>query len=217
MEKKQILEALKKVKEQPKKKFNQTFDLIINLKGINLKDPNQKIEYYLVLPKATGVKKTIYGLVDKELMNPARDTLDGFSVKDDFKNLDDKQVKKIAGKYDIFIAQANIMVDIAKRFGKLLGMKGKMPSPKAGQVIPPDANLKDVCHKLQNMARIITKKDLSIKVPVGKEDMKEEDVAENILFIYTYLVQHLPQEKHSIKNFMIKTTMGKPVVIGKND
>ncbi|MDD5253747.1 MAG: hypothetical protein PHG05_01410 [Candidatus Nanoarchaeia archaeon] len=217
MDKTQVLSAIKKVREQPKKKFNQTFDLILNLRNLNIKDPNQKVDHFVVLPKKLGRKRKVYGLVDKDLQQQARDTLEGYSEKDSFKSLDDKTVKKLAKTYDVFLAQATIMVDIAKKFGKVLGMKGKMPSPKAGQVIPPNSNLKEVYEKMQNTVRLVTNKDLSVKVPIGKEDMKDEDLIENIMFIYNFMAQHLPQEKHNIKSIMIKTTMGQPVVIGKDE
>ncbi|MDD5177938.1 MAG: hypothetical protein PHT54_01480 [Candidatus Nanoarchaeia archaeon] len=216
MDKQEVLNAIKKVREQPKKKFDQTFDLILNLRGINLKDTNQKVDYFITLPHKIGTKRTVFGLIDKDMTTQAKD-LDGFLAKDDFKNYDDKAVKKLGKKYDIFIAQANIMVDIAKKFGKILGMRGKMPSPKGGQVIPPTANLKETKEKLQNTVRIFTNKDLSVKVPIGKESSKDDDVAENVMVIYNYVIHHLPQEQQNLKNMMIKTTMGKPVVIGKNE
>jgi len=40
--------------------------------------------------------------------------------------------------------------------------------------------------------------------------MKDDDLAENILYIYNQVLHKLPEERNNIKNIFIKTTMGKP-------
>ena len=55
MEKQTILETVKKVREiSPKRKFNQSFDLIINLTNIDLKKQEQKVDLYYTLPHGKG-------------------------------------------------------------------------------------------------------------------------------------------------------------------
>ena len=47
MDKKSIKEAITKLKESSKKRnFKQRFDLIINLKGLDLKKPEHQVEIY---------------------------------------------------------------------------------------------------------------------------------------------------------------------------
>ena len=51
MDKNIILEAIKKARENSKKrKFSQSFDLIVNLKNINLKKAGDSVDSFLTLP-----------------------------------------------------------------------------------------------------------------------------------------------------------------------
>ena len=43
--------------------------------------------------------------------------------------------------------------------------------------------------------------------------MKDSDLFENIEAIYQGIVQALPTKKENVKNVLIKTTMGKPLVV----
>ena len=150
MKKETILSVLKELKEKSKKRnFSQTVDFTINLKNIDLKKPENKIDTFLALPKSLGKKLKICGLVDKEMVNQAKESLDNVVTKDQFQILKKQELKKLAKEYDFFIAQSTLMVDIAKYFGRVFGPKGKMPNPKSGCVVPPNANLKLLYEKLQ--------------------------------------------------------------------
>ena len=216
MDAKQISEVLKKLKEEtPKKKFNQSIDLIINLKNLNLKNPDEQIEFFAHLHNATGKKVKVCALVAQELEEEAKKICDLMITQKDFEKLaaDKKQMKKLAKEYDFFIAQANIMAKVAGAFGRVLGPRGKMPNPKAGCVVPPKANLKPLYDNLQKTIKISAKKDPLIQCRVGKEDMDEAEVIDNIMTIYDQLIHHLPTEKNNIKSIFIKFTMSKPVKI----
>ena len=63
--------------------------------------------------------------------------------------------------------------------------------------------------KINSSIKIRTK-DASIKVPIGKESMKDEDIIENILAVYNSLLKNLSKGKENIKNIEIKFTMTKP-------
>jgi hypothetical protein len=116
-------------------------------------------------------------------------------------------------KENIIWIFGNLMADIAKTFGKVLGSRGKMPNPKAGCVVPPNANLKPVVEKLQKTVRASMKEQLSSKFTVGLEDTPEEQVLDNITTIYTAIVKAMPEEENNIKNAIIKFSMGPPAVI----
>jgi len=216
MKKEDLLPAIQAVKKESKKrKFKQSFDLIINLKSFDVK--KQPIDSFLVLPRQRGKKLKICGLVDKDLVVQAKETFDRIITKDDFDKLKGniKELKKIADQYDFFVAQANIMPQIATVFGRVFGPRGKMPNPKSGAIIPPKmSTLKPVYEKLQNTIRIITKNEPIIKCPVGNEESKDEDIASNVMSVYSNLVGLLPQEENNIASVVLKLTMGKPFRIG---
>lgn len=213
MDKNKLLEVVKKARNV-KKKFKQKFDLVVNLRNLNLKKPEENVNSFLTLPYYPGKKIKTCALIADELSTKAKAVCDEVIHKNDFdKYKDKKAIKKFAKKCDYVIAQANLMVDIAKVFGKVLGPMGKMPNPKSGCVVPPTAELKPLVEKLNKTARLQTKNELIIKVLVGNEDMKDEEIVENILFLYNQLLHLLPQEKNNVRNVFLKLTMGKPVEV----
>lgn len=216
MDKNQVLDAIKKVREtNSKRKFNQSFDLVLNLKELNLKKPEDKLDVFVVLPKGLGKKRKLCALVDNSLHTDAKNTFDKAVLKDDFLSLTPKDVKKMAQEYDYFIAQANIMPELAKTFGKVLGVRGKMPNPKSGAIVPPKVVLKPIYEKFQKVVRMITRNELTVKCAIGAENMSDDDVAENVLAAYNAAVHALPQEAANIKEVLLKLTMGAPVKVGK--
>ncbi len=220
MEKKEFKEAILKArKNSAKRKFKQSVDLIINLKSINLKDPTQQLDLFVNLPFSKGKDTKICAIVGSELSTQAKDACNTVITVDDFPKYakDKKLTKKIATKHQFFIAQANLMAEVAKNFGRVLGPKGKMPNPKAGCVVPLNANLKQVCEKLQKTIRVMAKVQPSIKCMVGNEEMKDEEILENIMTVYNQAIQHLPAEKNNIRSVYIKLTMGKIVKVGAKE
>jgi len=215
MEKKEALkfiEELKKLKKE--RKFSQTYDLVINLRGINLKKPDEKLDFFMQLPHSKGKPQKVCALVGAELAEEAKNCDFAITQKDfPIYKQDKRKIKKLSEEHDFFIAQANIMPDIATAFGGVLGPRGKMPNPKGGMIVPPKAALKPLVEKLRNTIRIQTKNETSIKCPIGSEKMSDDQIAENLVAVYNQVVSHLPQEENNIRSAYIKLTMSKPVKI----
>jgi len=218
LEKQDILKALKEVKEKsPSRAFTQTVDLVINLQYINIKKEDEKIDLFISLPVSKNKKPKICAIVDKQLESQAKANFDKVILKDEFQkySANKKEIRKIAREYDYIVAQANLMVQIATVFGKYLGAKGKMPNPKAGCIIPPEANLTPLKTRLQNLIRLVTKGEPIIKAALGDEKMSDEDLAANALAIYNALINQLPQRKNNIKSVFVKLSMGPSYKIGQ--
>jgi large subunit ribosomal protein L1 len=213
MEKAQLLSALRQTKETSgKRNFKQSYDLIMNFKGLDLKKPDHQVDTFVVLPKTRGRKLKVCAIVGPELTEQAKGIFDSVITAEQFdKYKDKKEVKKLSNSADFFIAQANIMAKVATVFGRVFGPRGKMPNPKAGAVVLPNANLKPVYEKFQNTVRASAKIAPMIQVPIGTEDMSIEDVAENAMTVYKQVLSVLPNEKHNVKDICVKLTMGKPV------
>jgi large subunit ribosomal protein L1 len=212
MNKEQVKKALDALKTQPKKKFTQSYDLIINLKNLDIKQTNIDFFSTLHFPKGKTIK--IAAFADQLLKESAVKNCDLVIEESDFEKYQDKKaIKKLADSYDYFIAQASLMPKIAAKFGKILGIKGKMPNPKLGCVVPPNANLEALSKKLKLTIRMTAKKALNLQCIVGKEDQPEEEVIDNIITAYTSAVKQLPNELQNVKDVTLKLTMSKPVKV----
>lgn len=219
MDKKLIAITLKELKENsPKRNFKQSIDLILNLKGLDLKKAEHQINMFATLHYDTGRKISVCALIGPELESKAKEACDEVILLDQFaKFKDKKEIKKLAGKHDFFIAQANIMPKIATVFGRFLGPKGKMPNPKIGCILPPNANVKPLIDKLTKTVSLATKNEPTVKCRVGEEEMNDDDVVDNILTVYNTVLHKLPNEKQNVKSVMLKLTMGPAFFIGKKE
>ena len=215
MKKENILKALKKAKDESQKRnFRQSFDLIINLKGIDNKKAEHQIDDFVELHYSKGKPTKVCALVGPELYENAKKVCDHTIRQDEFSKIDKKKIKKLAKECDYFIAQANIMVDVASSFGRVLGPRGKMPNPKVGCVVPPKANLQQLYDRLQKVVMLSTKKGgTSVKTIIGNEEMKEEDIIDNIISAHDHFITSLPNGKHNISEVYVKLTMGPSVKI----
>jgi len=218
MEKKDIVQAIQHLREFSKKRnFSQTVDLIINLKGVDIKKQGNSIDLFATLPHARKKKLKICALVGYELSQSAK-IFDKVVIQDEFPKYqaNPKLVTELTRDYDLFVAQANLMGPIATTFGRTLGPKGLMPNPRSGAVAPPEANLELLSVKLQRTVRLQTKKEAIVKAPVGSEEMKDEEIADNVLSAYNTLIHSLPQEEHNIKSVVLKSTMGPAIRVGES-
>ena len=216
MDKKNALDVVKELKKNAvKRKFVQAVDVIVNLQDLDFKKPDHQLDFYVTLPNSTGKKKRIAAFVDADMFDEAKGVCDFVIPLYQFEDYgkDKKRIKKLAKQNDFFIAQSTIMTKIAATFGRVLGPKNKMPNPKAGCVVLPKSNLKPLYEKLQKTVRVLARQKPLLQLTIGREDMPDEQIAENLYAIYDQLIHHLPKERNNVKNMLIKTTMGKPVKV----
>lgn len=201
----ELKQALAELRKQEKCKFDQSIDLIINLKGIDVKRDN--IATVIAIPYKIKEKKVCGFLTKKsELVRTI--------TQPDFQKYKEKKpMKELVKEYDFFIAAAPLMPSVASTFGKVLGPTGKMPSPQLGVLMKEDdASIKQLLEKISTAIKIRVKEP-SVKVSIGKESMKDIELIDNLTAIYQGLISALPTKKDNIKNIMIKTTMGKPLMV----
>jgi len=198
----EILKALEELRKEEKRKFEQSVDLIVNLKGFDTR--RDSVNLSINLPHKIKDYKIAAFLEQKSTAIPTITRSEMKAMKDK------KKIKQVIKDYDYFIASAPLMPEVAKTFGKYLGPTGKMPAPGKGIIGSDDeASINREVKKFDGLVKIKTK-EASIKIIVGKESMKDEDIEENIEFIYKNLLNSLSRNKDNIKNVMIKLTMSKP-------
>lgn len=197
---KKSFDKLKKNSEDSKKrKFTQTVDVIINLKGVDVK--RTPVNIFVNLPHSIKEKK-VAGFLEKKSKIIDSITPEEF---DDFKDV--KRLKKLVRNYDFFISNAKLMPKVATNFGRVLGQAGKMPSPQLGIITSEDEEqIKVILEKVNNILKIRAKES-SIKFAVGKENQNPDEICENILTAYNEIVKSLPKKIENIKSVLIKFTM----------
>ena len=200
-----LQEALAEIRKTEKRNFDQTIDLIINLKGIDLK--RDQLNLVITIPHKIKDKKVGAFLKERSKV------IDTITEPEFVKYKDKKPMRNLVKKYDYFIAVAPLMPKVAMAFGKILGPAGKMPSPQLGIINnETDAEIKKTLDKIDTSLKVRLK-EASIKLSIGKESMKDEAIIENIKSVYSTIENALSKKKDNVRTVMIKFTMGKPVKV----
>lgn len=200
-----VKEALNELRKAEKKKFEQSVDLIVNLKGVDAKRDN--VSAVVTVPNKIREKKVCAFLSKKSEVVSTITQVEFAHFKDK------KELKALVKKYDFFIASAKLMPAVATTFGKVLGPTGKMPSPQLGVLMTEDDNaIKGLLAKISNSIKI-RMKEPSIKVMIGKESMGDDQISANAEAVFHGIVNALPTKRENVKNVMIKLTMGKPLKV----
>lgn len=197
-----ILEQIKNLKENSKKRnFNQTYDLIINLKDLDLKKAENKIDEIIILPKKLNKEKKITIFTDSIKKSEDFNIISGSKIESISKNK--KEISELISKSDFFFAEPKLMPIVGKFLGKYLAPRGLMPKPLVGPL--------ESYKKYKNAVKIKVDKQPVIHTVVGSQDMKDEDVEKNIEFLINILKVKLPKGKNNIKEVLLKFTMSKPI------
>lgn len=213
IEQKTILTAVKEAKEKSEKRnFTQSVELVLNLQDIDMKSPEGRIQENIELPyPPKGKTNKICVFATGELALKAKKANAELVVdRTELEGLagNKKELRKIANEYDFFLAEASLMPLVGKIFGAVLGPRGKMPIP-----VPPTADIESLINKYRRTVVVRMRNQPLIQCRVGTEDMKEEEIAENIQAILRAVEGKLKKGIKNIKSLCVKTTMGVPVKI----
>ena len=203
MEQFPVEKAVSELKKSEERKFNQTIDLIVNLKKFDVK--KTPLNFIITLPNKVKERK-VCGFIESK--SSIIDTIPKISFS---KYKDKKQMKPLKKKYDFFISSAQNMPAVATSFGRVLGPAGKMPSPKLGIVLSDsEEEIKKLVDKIKYIARI-QPKEPSIKIPIGQIAMSDMEISENIHSAVASIINELPNKKENVRSIMIKLTMSRPI------
>ena len=213
LDQKAIINAIKEAKEKStKRKFTQSVELILNLKDIDMKSSEGRIQERIELPHSISEKpNTICVIATGELALKAKKAKADLVIgKDELGGLAGKKkdMRKIANEYSFFIAEAPLMPLVGKIMGPVLGPRGKMPVP-----VPPTADISGLIKKYRKMVFVRMRNQPVIRCRVGTESMKEEELAENVQTVVRVIEGKLKRGIKNIKTVYLKTSMGTPVKI----
>ncbi|HLD57858.1 MAG TPA: 50S ribosomal protein L1 [archaeon] len=200
-----VLSKIKEAREKAKKrKFSQTFDLVISLTGVDLKKPENKLNLDFLLPEGKG-KATKIVLIADAMAAAAKDDVDLVVRKAEIDVLskDVKRLKSMASEYDSFFGEVALMPLIGKTLGQVLGPLGKMPKP-----LPPNANIKAFAEVAKKTVKVRLTNTPVIHTIVGTETMDDQKIETNVNALVNFVKEKLPKGKNNIKAVYLKLTMG---------
>ncbi len=201
-----LIEKLRELIEESKQRnFKESVDLSINLKDVDLSIPKNRIDEVIALPKGRGKDTKIAVIGGAEMAEKAKGKADLLIRPEEMDDLadDKRQLKKIANSHRFFIAEAPLMPTIGKKFGIVLGPRGKMPRP-----IPPGADPTQIIETLRNTIKIRSKDKMTFHAPVGTKDMTPEDIAINIDAVLKRIEGRLERGASNYRAIFVSTTMG---------
>jgi len=207
-----LVEAVKEAKARAKpRNFTQTVEIAVNLKDIDLRKPENRFKLEVVLPHGRGKEPKIAVIADGAVAEAAKklglDVISGEQLEELAKS--PREARKLAKRYDFFIAAAPLMPKIGKYLGRYLGPRNKMP-----QVVPPTmTNLEPIVARLKKTVRIQLKNNPVVHAPIGTEDMEDEKLAENAEAVLNAIINKLERGENQVKSVYIKTTMGPAVKV----
>ncbi len=212
LDKKNIIEAIKEAKDKSeKRKFVQSIELILNLRDIDPKKPEGRIQERIELPHPAGKESKICVIASGEMaLKAKRAKADLVIERRELEALagDKKKQRELSKSYDYFIAEAPLMPLVGKVLGATLGPKGKMPTP-----VPPAANIAEQIKKHRRMVSLRMRGQPVLQCRVGSENMADEEIAENIQAVIRRIEGKLKKGIKNIRSVNIKTTMGPSIKI----
>jgi large subunit ribosomal protein L1 len=202
------------------RKFDETIELIINIKDVNLNDPKNRIDKEIILTHDLISKDipNICVIASDEILLEAKklgiDTIDADGLVK-LNNEEKKYKKKFAKKYDFFVVEDKMMRDVARYLARFLGPLGKMPKPfpTGYGIISNSEELKTAFDRYKKVIRVQMKKQPIIFIKIGKKSMEQEKLFENMKTVVNFIADQMPHRFNNFKSMYLKSTMGKPVKV----
>src|SRR5512136_2672468 len=179
LDSKALLETVKEAKSKTeKKKFTQSVELIINLRDIDMKKPESKIQELVELPHPVAKQSKVCVIASGDLALRARRAgADLVIERADLDALagDKKRQKTLVNEYEHFISEAPLMPTVGRVLGAVLGPKGRMPAP-----VPPNVDIGSAIERQRKIVQVRLRSQPILQCRIGTEDMPDEQIAENI-------------------------------------
>jgi len=197
-----ISEAIQFLKSAPKRNFEESVDVSINL-GIDASKSDQTVRSAISLPAGTGKTTKVAVFAETE---QAQEAIEAGADAVGMEDLSEK-IKKGEDDFDVVIATPDTM-KLVSPLGKILGPKGTMPNPKTGTVT------KDIGKAVKNakagQIRYRADKSGIIHGRIGDLSYSAEQIQQNIETLLDDLKRNKPASSKGvfIKKLSITSTMG---------
>ncbi|KAK3692620.1 ribosomal protein L1-like protein [Podospora appendiculata] len=192
--------------ETKKRNFLETVELQIGLKNY---DPqrDKRFSGTIRLPTIPRPNMSVCILGDQHDIDRAKHGGVDSMSSDDLKKLNKnkKLIKKLARKYDAFVASDTLIKQIPRLLGPGLSKAGKFPTP-----VSHADDLTGKLNEVKSTIKFQLKKVLCMGIAVGNVGMTSEELVANIMLAINYLVSLLKKGWQNVGSLTIKATMGPP-------
>lgn len=200
------VEAILKESLENKRGFVETVELQIGLKNY---DPqkDKRFSGTLKLPNVTKAKFKVCILGDQQHCDEAQKLGIEFMGIEELKkiNRNKKIVKKLAKKYNAFLASESIIRQIPRLLGPFLNKAGKFPL-----LLTHTESMEEKIQELRCQVKFQLKKVLCLGVAVGNVSQTPDQLSLNIQMTVNFVVTLLKKGWQNVKSLYIKSSMGKP-------
>merc|ERR1712243_534361 len=196
---------LKSSQGEKKRNFLETVELQISLKNY---DPqkDKRFSGTVKLPHVPREKYRVCVLGDAAHCDQANaneiSCMDVEALKK--LNKDKKLVKKLAKKYDAFLASDALIRQIPRLLGPGLNKAGKFPT-----ILGASDDMNAKIGEMQQTIKFQMKKVLCLAVAVGTVEMSADELAQNINMSINFLVSLLKKQWQNVRSLHIKSSMGR--------
>jgi len=124
---------------------------------------------------------------------------------DDLKKLNKnkKLVKKLAKKYDFFLASDNMIKQIPRLLGPGLTKAGKFPT-----LLSSSDDMQEKIDEVRSTIKFQMKKVMCLNVAIGNVEMEKQQIIVNTQLAANFLASLLKKQWQNIGQMYIKSTMG---------
>eukprot|EP01097_Dermamoeba_algensis_P009630 TRINITY_DN685_c0_g1_i1.p1 TRINITY_DN685_c0_g1~~TRINITY_DN685_c0_g1_i1.p1 ORF type:complete len:243 (-),score=71.06 TRINITY_DN685_c0_g1_i1:212-862(-) len=192
---------------EKKRGFVETVELQFGLKNY---DPqkDKRFSGSVKLPNVCKPKLAVCVLGDDIHCDQAKKLSVDYRDVEALKNMNKnkKLIKKMAKKYDQFLASEVIIRQIPKLLGPHLTKLGKFPT-----LITHAENMEEKINNIKSTVKFQLKKVICLAVAVGHVGLTQAELQLNIQLTINFLVSLLKKNWQNIKTIYLKSTMGKPI------
>jgi large subunit ribosomal protein L1 len=196
------VDAVKKLKELPTAKFDETVEVHFRL-GLNVRHADEQLRGTLMLPHGTGkdVRIAVFAEGDKarEAQEAGADVVGSADLA--------KRIEEGFTEFDVAIATPDQMGNVG-RLGRILGPRGLMPNPKTGTVTFDVG--KAVSDAKSGKLEYRTDRGANVHVSIGKKSFDERALLENYVAVLDEIVRAKPAASKGryIRQITLTSTMG---------
>ena len=206
-----IMDSLVKAREAaPPRGFEQSVDLTVNLKDLDMRQPGNRVNLRVQVPHGVGGQKILVFAQGDMALRARRAGADRIVEPTELNAMgsDKKEAKRQLNGYDLFVAEAPLMPTVGRVAGPILGPKGKMPIP-----VPPQAPIDAILERERRTVMLRSQNRPFVKCKIGKESMPDEELADNIEYVFSNLTGALSRGVNNVKSVFLKLTMGPAIKV----